>query len=185
MPATPVANNKASTKPTPTSRKRYKRHTWHLVQTAYIQGVTAAELEKRFGIPSSTIYQYASRHGWPKLRNDTAQLAQDTVQNTLATQSSSRLTAEVDRWVARYKRIVERHLEHLERIDPGELPLKELERLASILDLTDKGGRRALGLDKPEQAPSTLIQIIHAGDVKPSDTDGPTIDVEPVDDTQQ
>ena len=157
---------------------------WPDIQATYAQGVSAKDISDKYGVKVSTIYRRAHRLGWTKLR----ELSREMVQKGASKSLEAGLTAESNHWISEMRSIYATAIKELKsKQKAGKLTLRDLKTLAEITELTDKGGRRNLGLDKQEHTSNTFITIIESSDLVKSarlqGVDGEhVIDVEPVDD---
>ena len=156
---------------------------WPEVQALYNQGVKAPQIAEQYNVKPATIHQRAYRHNWTKLRKISTQDNQEVIEKRV----NESLAAESDVWVEKMRSIYNKSVEDLEaKQKAGKLTLRDLKTLAEITELTDKGGRRNLGLDKQEHTSNTFITIIESSDLVKSarlqGADGEhVIDVDPVD----
>jgi hypothetical protein len=126
--------------------------TWVEIERDCVAGMTLAEASEKWKIKRNTIQVKAKRDGWimPGRIRDVLR-RHDHTALTAATNSATR------DWLAKG----ERHREKVFGIAEASLkPVKKIKiKNAKDLELVDKVGRRAAGLDTAEIANLTLIQL--------------------------
>ena len=143
-------------RPSVTGRGKAKLVDWQGVQDDYcLKCLPAKEVAEKYGVRIGHIYQRAHRYKWPTPQNQVQQVAAKAVKTAIAKRIGDAV-AKVEPEIARaVKEWQDRTLRHAGRTieKVGEkleepLELEELKAAASTLDVADRVGRRALGLDR-------------------------------------
>ena len=123
---------------------------WEPLKALYIKGVPLPEIAKQTGVSYVALRARAHRYNW---KGDAA------AATAILEQSATRTLVERGQdWGNRIATLMEKRLDHLERLDPGKLKLNELEALTRITELTDKTARRTFGMD--EAQPQVSVGLV-------------------------
>jgi hypothetical protein len=112
---------------------------WDSLNAAYLKGVPLPELARQSGVSYHALRARAHRYKWRAAAANATEMLQQSVAATMAQRGQQ--------WGGRMANLVEKHLAHLEQLDPSKLKFSELEALARITDATDRTARRTFGLD--------------------------------------
>ena len=110
----------------------------------------------------NTVKARGARHGWAAQRRAVTGAVTDKVKDCVKMRLKNDMTRECNAWINELRSIYESQIRTVkDKQRAGTLTLKDTKTLAEIIELTDRGGRRALGLDQPASTTNnTFIQIV-------------------------
>jgi hypothetical protein len=124
------------------------------IKALFINGLPLPDLAERFNVKYNTLRQRAHREGWQKLATEVSHSVTRAVTDSVTQGAKSH--------VNRVLKLVDRHIESVERRSPDAMDLESFDMLTKIVDRLDQIGRRSHGLDA-EQAnarSATLVQVV-------------------------
>lgn len=124
---------------------------WDALKTLYIKGASFAEIAKRSGISAVAVRAHASRYKWKEAVAAASTALQQSVTLTWAERGQH--------WANRVGDVVEKHLAHIERAEPGSMKARDFESLLRVLETLDKIGRRTFGLDSHSASSALALQV--------------------------
>lgn len=113
------------------------------------------EIAQRHGITLSHLYHTARRRGWERIAPNTAETVKKAAQRSIAqtvaktvSRAQPAIEAAVREWQERVLGVAERAVVQTGQHLTAELDVDSLKTAVSALDVADRVGRRALGLDR-------------------------------------
>jgi hypothetical protein len=127
---------------------------WDSARALFIKGITMKDIADQFGLKCATVRQRAKRDKWGQSKAIATEIVSRKVTETVSEGAKSH--------VNRVLKLVDRHIESVERRSPDAMDLESFDMLTKIVDRLDQIGRRSHGLDA-EQAnarSATLVQVV-------------------------
>jgi hypothetical protein len=113
---------------------------WDALRDLYFAGMSFKAIAQQAGVKPGALRAHASRHGWKDSVTEAVTVVQRAVTATLAERGKQ--------WSHRIAKVLEMHLDRVEKLQPEECDLDELEQLVRIIKSLDDVGRRTFRLDE-------------------------------------
>ena len=124
---------------------------WNAIRASYMQGHALVDVASAHGVSYGAIRARSARENWTRDQEIvTAKVSQAV---TVTLEEKARV------WTNTLVDVVEKHLDHIKTVEPGQLKLSEFETLTRILGNTDATARRTFGLDKPDASRQAAVGI--------------------------
>lgn len=135
---------------------------WEAVRREYCDNcVPAKDVAAKYGLRVNHIYQRAHRQKWPTPLNQVQATASKAVKAAISkrvgdavARAEPAIAKAVQEWQERTLKHAGKSIDKVGTALEGNLELEELKTAVSVLDVADRVGRRALGLDRDASSAS-------------------------------
>jgi hypothetical protein len=113
---------------------------WDQLKSLYLKGLSLPDIARETGVGYGCLRTHAHRYAWKSDASEAGAAVKRAVTGSLIERGQE--------WGGRIATVLENHVAYIEKLDPADLDLDQIEQLVRIIKSLDDVGRRTFRLDE-------------------------------------